>query len=723
MGTGNLPTTATVASGLKILSADFLSVISALQGSFVPRNTSGVPTAGESLGTALYYWGNIHASSLTLNGETVDLSGLVSPANRIVSGATRTTSGQPQFLEPAGSSASVDILGLTTNLVLSINSTTVTVSTDITKSSLTTAPASNNTCLINDSYFADQAESKYFGEIDSDRPIIPIDTAGSEITGRVGQFISLKTATSEIMFGWLKSTTEFVNVYRGFFFDSSLNPIVRETIANNDTLTLLETGWIFVENDGTSADVTYTTPAYSYDAPSSPSAGDYWYDISNNEWKEYDSSWASSNRMLVGICVMDTSNCIGARSFDFYQDFKDTNTLEVEIFSDEVARTSTKSNIVNVYGTDLRINNYPVEWDNTADMETGSVSNDVEYYLYLSTDGEPYISTERPYKRDDLLGRYHPYNNWRYIAKAVTDYNSDWLRVDGDETNKHYSAQWEEEGLEIEVTSVTQATIKFKRLTLLNERGQTKTLYNGNLTADITVHNQGTELASTWYQIWIDWMWNIKLVPDLTGTATTDTADKLIDSGATFRTYGAEKGDEAYNQDDNTNGDVDSNDSETQLGFSTDLFPDGNEDYTIHMLNQVGLGSYKGNIGAVYNDSGSDLDATAYQRGRWHFHTDISILSSGAQTSYTALDLSAVVPVTAKEVLLRGGAAIAATSEGFLLSTDGTNDYTRNYHTSPTGNISIITNFHLVLKYTQKIWYKVTAGASNAESHVYGFKI
>ena len=279
MGTETLPDATTVAAGLLIKSSDFLTTNAALQAALVGRNTSGVPASGQSLGTALYPWGNLHSDAITIGGSVIDVSQIVSPANRIVSGAVRTTSGQPQFLEADGAAATVKILGLTTNLILSINSASVTVNTDISETGLTTAPAANNTCLINDTSFTDQAESKYFGEIDSQKPIITIDAVGSEISGRVGQFIALKTGTSEIMWGWLKSATEFMNVKRGYFFDDSLAPIVRETLANNDTLTLMETGWIFVENDGTTVDVTYLTPVYSYTAPGSPATGQYWYDI------------------------------------------------------------------------------------------------------------------------------------------------------------------------------------------------------------------------------------------------------------------------------------------------------------------------------------------------------------------------------------------------------------------------------------------------------------
>jgi hypothetical protein len=628
MGLETLPDSTTVASGLLIKSADFLTTNAALQGAFVGRNTSGVPTSGQSLGTELYPWGNVHTDSITVGGSIIDVSQITSPANRVVSGAVRTTSGQPQFLQANGAAASVEVLGLVTNLVLSIKSTSVTVSTDIEETGLTTAPGSNNTCAINNTAFTDQAESKYFGEIDSLYPIIHIDTVGSEISSRVGQFIALKTGTSEIMWGWLKSATEFTNVKRGYFFDSTDPnpvPIVRETLANNDTLTLMETGWIFVQNDGTTVDVTYLTPVYAYTAPGSPATSQYWYDLSNVTWKRWSgSAWVDVGRVPVGLCVIDSTNCIATRPFDFYGNFQEENTLDCEVFSDEVVRSALTFNSVNVYGTDVTMDNYPVEWDNTADMETGAVAADTEYYLYISTDGQTFISLERPYDRTgDLRGRYHPYNNWRYVCKAKTDGSSDWLSVLSastfDSTDK--SADFEtSKDLAIDVASNATSTLTCSKMKLLNSEGAGAFLFNVDDTFDMTLHlESGTsEKASHWYWKWKDSYGNLRLVPDLTGTADSDVLNSLSATGLTFQTDLVQRWDEIYQTTDGTKGYVKAVSSQTVLtcmdkdGNDLDLFPLGTEDFKIRKLSPEGLGQFKGRIGAVYNNGSSNLDDSTY---------------------------------------------------------------------------------------------------------------
>jgi hypothetical protein len=68
---------------------------------------------------------------------------------------------------------------------------------------------------------------------------------------------------------------------------------------------------------------------------------------------------------------------------------------------------------------------------------------------------------------------------------------------------------------------------------------------------------------------------------EVTGTCTTDTANKVIASASTFITSGVEKGMRFKNTTDSTYSIVVSVDSETQLTMQTDVCPDGNETFTI----------------------------------------------------------------------------------------------------------------------------------------------
>lgn len=395
-----------------------------LLGDVVGRNTSGVPTVGKNLGTAAIPWGNVYASGIVLNNVALDLSQVTSLANRIVSGKTRSLSSQPEFITPNGAALSFILKGATTNLILSINNIATTVNTDITKTGITAAPASNNTCMVNDSAMLND---KYAGEDDT---IINIDTVGSEITALVGQMAAFSNG-SEILIAYVKSTTQLTSVYRGFFFDSSGNPLVRANLSDNSVLTLLKLGWVFVENNGTTVDVTYKTPVTSYVSPTSPVTGDYWFDYSNQVWKRYSgTSWDIINRMLVGVVASNTTATLGSRSFDFYKAFSDLNNIDLEIFSTEVVRAKLVNGKVNVYGTEVKYENTMIGWNITTDLESPQTeAASTTYYLYISDKGQLIISNEKPYDRVNLSGYYHPYHTWRCIGEFFNDGSNNITRV------------------------------------------------------------------------------------------------------------------------------------------------------------------------------------------------------------------------------------------------------------------------------------------------------
>ncbi len=422
MGINNLP----IITASTIQVSHINDIIIALKGDFVGRNSAtGAVQAGQSLGTITIPWGTIYGTALNIGGNPINLDLITTTPNRIVSGQTRTTSALGDFIRADGTALTAVIEGATTDLIVVVNGTSVTFSTDVSVTSLVAAPAANNTALVNEPSYAAEDFTKYAGE---QKNTLNIDTAGSEWTSRVGQFIAFKVgASSEIAFGYLKSATEIVNCYRGWFFDDNGDPIVRNTLSNNDTLTILSLGWIFAQNTGTTADDTYITPTISGKEPTSPAAGDYWYDVNSNEWMIYSGgNFISSNSTLIGLVVNDTTSCIASRSFDFDNGFQDTLDIDLIVESATQVRTSNANAAINVYGNEFNLGYEPFVWDITADRESGvSETASTVYYLYTTEEGKPKISTEYPQQRDDLKGFYHPYNSWRYAGRALNDSSSD----------------------------------------------------------------------------------------------------------------------------------------------------------------------------------------------------------------------------------------------------------------------------------------------------------
>lgn len=434
-----LNTLTTRASGDTILADFFNDFNTALGGDFVGRATSGVPTSGQNLGTNAIPWGTVRANSVVVNGQTVDPALITTPPNIVVSGKVRTTSNQPAFITPNGAALSFILDGTPTNLALDINGTSVTVTTDITVSSLTAAPAANNTALVNDTDAADQHDTKLWGEPEH-RKTITMDAAGTNITALIGKWAAFKMAgvATEYFLAYVESATELTKCRRGFFYDSSLNPINRTSFSDNDVITLMKLGWIFVENNGTTVDVSYNNPTWSFTAPSSPATGDYWYDMDNSLWKRYDgASFQIINRTFVGMFVNDTTACVAARCENFYAKYSMENTLALDVSTAEIVIAKKTYQKVNVAGNVFEFENSLPTWNITTDLATSADMYDATeqasrlYYLYLSDQGETIISDISPYYRDDMFGQYHPHNPWRCVGTAYNDGSSDITKAAG----------------------------------------------------------------------------------------------------------------------------------------------------------------------------------------------------------------------------------------------------------------------------------------------------
>jgi hypothetical protein len=369
------------------------------------------------------YWYDAPSMTLAEAYSAVTLGGVI-PRNRIVSGRTLTTSDQAAFLQPHGTNATVTLKSTATAFVAQIDGTSYTSNADVALTSLALAPSTNNTALVNDAHLTGQTDSKYAGEIDSAFPTLTMDTVGTEISNLVGKFAAFKIGT-EYFFAFVKSATELTRCYRGFFFNSSDSGVTRVTVSDNDTITLMKLHWIFFKTDGTLISTT-SNPNVAADAPSSPSVGDYWYDLTNATWKTYNgASFVAANAILIGLAITDTSGCKGARSFEIFKVYSALNTVRLEYTTTNEIRSTVPGARISVNGTEYNFAKDPQEWDMAGDLESGSEASSTIYYAYVTEDGDTILSVERPYNRNaDMLGRYHPYNTWRAVGQITNDGSS-----------------------------------------------------------------------------------------------------------------------------------------------------------------------------------------------------------------------------------------------------------------------------------------------------------
>lgn len=370
------------------------------------------------------YWYSAPAASLaTLNTAL----GANTQANSITSGRMLSTSSQPAYIVPNGSAASISIKGTTTPLVYKIAGTSYTLAADLTVSSLTAAPSTNNTMVIDDPSLSGQGFSKLIGENGS---TIKVASMGSSISALVGQIAAFKTASAEYVLCRVQSTTQLSQVFRGYFFQSNDTLFSRAAVSNGDTWTLVKLTWIYLTTAG-AATVVYTNPSVGGTAPTSPATGDYWFDTANNIWKVYNSTtFVAANATLIGTCIQNTTATIGARSGDFFKAYSDLNTAEIITESTTQVRTRNPSARVSVYGTALSFPSSQVTWNSGSNMDSGQTfSASTYYYMYIKENGDPVISDIAPFdRRADLGGYYHPLNTWRCVgysfANGSTQFNT-----------------------------------------------------------------------------------------------------------------------------------------------------------------------------------------------------------------------------------------------------------------------------------------------------------
>ncbi len=406
-------------------------VIDALIEEVVPRDASGVPThRGGDLGTPAIQWDRLFAQRIFLRGIELGGDPEKNLPNEVISGAIRSTSNQPQYLDPSNSNANFTVLATATDLEVDINQALVTVTADITAAA-TLAPGSNNTCLVDDTTADANAETRTWGEVLGEKESITIDTAGSEITNRVGQFAAFKQGTTEYFMAYIESSTKLSRCYRGFFYDSSGNPFNRLTFVNNDTITLMALNWVFLEDDGATVSVITTTPTWSQAEPSSPATNDRWYDLENQVWKKYNgSAFVQSDETWIGWVVADSTKAVAARCREFAANYKRDNSIVLGNLTNATVEVDRVFSHIRIGNRDIEFGLTRPVWNMANDLAASTeMYNSTEqasrrYYFYISDVGKPIISDIEPYWRGDWQGYFHPHNTWRCVGYARNNASS-----------------------------------------------------------------------------------------------------------------------------------------------------------------------------------------------------------------------------------------------------------------------------------------------------------
>lgn len=368
-------------------------------------------------------WYSTPSISLAESATLLQSAGTV--RNRIVSGAKLATN-VPSYLQADSVNKSLELKAASTNLVFYVAGTQYTATADEEVTGLSTAPGSNNTCLINDSSLAGGQSTKWAGVLSA----LTIDNAGSEITSLVGRWACFKLvndATSvEYILAYIASSTELRHVRRGFFFDDAATEFGPIVCQDNNVLTLMKLTWVFIETDGDLV-VTYNPPSFGTSSPSSPSPGDFWFDTANDVWKTYSGgSWAASGATFCGLCAQDSTGTIAARPADFFAVFSDDNSVDVFEYSNAEIRSKDYDAKISVMGVERTYFGKQLSWAMPGSLRTGVEASSTRYFLYVTDQGDLKFDVEHPNdQRGDRKGWYHPWLPWRCVGYVDNDSSSD----------------------------------------------------------------------------------------------------------------------------------------------------------------------------------------------------------------------------------------------------------------------------------------------------------
>lgn len=351
------------------------------------------------------------------------------PTNRVISGRNRTASGQAIALVPAGNARTATLKGATTSYIYSILNTQYSVTADVNITALTTAAATNNTCLINDDGLAGEEHTKYIGEFGTDLVVDAMGSNISALTGKLAGFSLVSGGSTEYFVARVESSTRLTSINRGYFFDSADAPISRIACSDNNTISLMKLTWLFVNTSGTLL-ATYNEPRVSKEEPGSPAAGDYWFDLANTAWKSFSSSWSNASATLVGYCMQNQTATMCARSIDYYKAQDDVNNIDLMIYDATEIRSTRRGCRVVVNGSPVYFEEDYVRWDMDTDLDTGlTEAASTQYFLYVSEAGKPIISTVVPAERPEFRGMYHPHHTWICVGQAFNNASSDLTSV------------------------------------------------------------------------------------------------------------------------------------------------------------------------------------------------------------------------------------------------------------------------------------------------------
>jgi len=356
-------------------------------------------------------------SSTVYSGDGSNLTGIATSEssnkvfNLIESGKSESD-GYPAFLS-AGASNDANLLATDVNFVSLIDNVSVTVEADISITGLSTAPAANNTALVNDAFLLGDNFTKVEGE-HNDTSII-IDTIGTEISDRDGEIVAFITGTEQFIGKVDVANSKLTDVVRG------IGKTDRIVLNNDDTLTIQQLNALYLDKDGATTYSSDVFPKELSTAPSTPATGDIFFNTNTRKFNRFDgATFIEIDAVFLGLAICDTSTCQVVDPADFDVAWSDEISLEGTAIDNTTVSINCRT--VSIAGEVLKGNGNSITIDisDANDREAGvSEAADTRYWVYVDKFYVFRFSNKYPRKVSNRRGHYHPNKYWRWTGLWV----------------------------------------------------------------------------------------------------------------------------------------------------------------------------------------------------------------------------------------------------------------------------------------------------------------
>lgn len=421
MGQDNLEKLAAAPTKVPATTTQYNSVVDALQGHQVMRESDGTVVDGAyDIGRPAsgrprkLYLGD---GGINIDGQDIDLSKLALKRTAIYSGKEKT-SGYPDFLEAGVTTRKATLKAADTDFVFTINGEVYTLEVDLLTDDLPLGPAEGAASWATFGTFTTPlhlASTSYVRTLGEFGGWVPIAGWGANFAALEGTIQAFFSSNGELFLARIDIANDrLIPILRG------IGNTTREVLVDNEGAALLNTSYLFLNKDLDTITASTTFPIYSATEPASGATDDYYYNTQAQGWNKYNGAeWEAVDDVYIGFALVDHVNCIAVECEDFEKlwdetlDFKGMEVLtDTEIIFNCPLVCSVAGELV-----EIKTESIIIDVTNVSDLENGEALLANNWcYCYIDKYGKIRASNVIPRNKGTKKGYYHSREYWRCIG-------------------------------------------------------------------------------------------------------------------------------------------------------------------------------------------------------------------------------------------------------------------------------------------------------------------